>query len=105
MGQRLDRLEGEFQDPGLGTFRLGYVRGSLEELRLGYAMPLPERTCCQALWLSPEVGLNREGLTRLGLTFRYYDGCFAYEVRWQNILKGQYGEATGQSLSFGLSLR
>ncbi|RTI00613.1 hypothetical protein CSW23_08370 [Thermus scotoductus] len=105
LGQRLDRLEGEFQDPGLGTLRLGYVRGSLEELRLGYAMPLPERTCCQALWLSPEVGLNREGITRLGLTFRYYDGCFAYEVRWQNILKGQYGEATGQSLSFGLSLR
>ncbi len=105
LGQRLDRLEGEFQDPGLGTFRLGYVRGSLEEVRLGYAMPLPERTCCQALWLSPEVGLNGEGITRLGLTFRYYDGCFAYEVRWQNILKGQYGEATGQSLSFGLSLR
>lgn len=105
LGQRLDRLEGEFQDPGLGTLRLGYVRGSLEELRLGYAMPLPERTCCQALWLSPEVGLNGEGITRLGLTFRYYDGCFAYEVRWQNILKGQYGEATGQSLSFGLSLR
>lgn len=105
LGQRLDRLEGEFQDPGLGTFRLGYVRGSLEEVRLGYAMPLPERTCCQALWLSPEVGLNGEGITRLGLTLRYYDGCFAYEVRAQNVLKGQYGETTGLGFSFGLSLR
>lgn len=105
LGQRLDRLEGEFQDPGLGTFRLGYVRGSLEEMRLGYAMPLPERACCQAFWLAPEVGLNGEGLTRMGLTLRFYDGCFAYEVRWQHVLKGQYDEATGQSLSFGLSLR
>ncbi|MDM7324593.1 MAG: hypothetical protein P3W93_006350 [Thermus sp.] len=105
LSQRLDRLEGELQDPGLGTLRLGYVRGSLEEVRLGYAMPLPQRTCCQALWLAPDLGLNREGFTRLGLTFRYYDGCFAYEVRWQNVLRGQYDEATGQSLSFGLSLR
>ncbi len=105
LGQRLDRLEGEFQDPGLGTFRLGYVRGSLEEVRLGYAMPLPQRTCCQALWLAPDLGLNREGFTRLGLTLRYYDGCFAYEARWQNVLRGQYGEGTGQSFSLGLSLR
>ncbi|WP_243089953.1 hypothetical protein [Thermus neutrinimicus] len=105
LGQRLDRLEGEVQDLSLGTFRLGYVRGSLEEIRLGYAMPLPERTCCQAFWLAPEVGLNRGGLTRLGLTLRYYDGCFTYEVRWQNVLKGQYAEALGQSLSFSLALR
>ncbi|WP_279165367.1 hypothetical protein [Thermus scotoductus] len=105
LGQRLDRLEGRYQDSTLGAFRLAYVRGSLEEVRLAYAMPQPERACCQALWLAPEVGLNREGLTRMGLTLRYYDGCFAYEVRWQNTLKGQYSEATGQSLSFGLALR
>ncbi|WP_038055485.1 hypothetical protein [Thermus amyloliquefaciens] len=105
LGQRLDRLEGSYRDEALGSFRLAYLRGSLEEVRLSYAMPLPDRTCCQALWLAPEVGLNQEGLTRLGLTLRLYDGCLAYEVRWQNILKGQYDEATGQSLSFGLSLR
>ncbi|TBH21712.1 hypothetical protein [Thermus thermamylovorans] len=105
LGNRLDRLEGGYRDEALGNFRLAYVRGSLEEVRLAYAMPLPDRACCQALWLAPEVGLNREGLTRLGLTFRLYDGCFAYELRWQNILRGQYGEATGQSLTFGLSLR
>ncbi|WP_135257487.1 hypothetical protein [Thermus caldilimi] len=105
LGNRLDRLEGSYRDEALGNFRLAYVRGSLEEVRLSYAMPLPDRACCQALWLAPEVGINGEGLTRLGLTLRLYDGCFAYEVRWQNVLRGQYDEATGQSLSFGLSLR
>ncbi|GGN00294.1 hypothetical protein GCM10007092_12870 [Thermus composti] len=105
LGNRLDRLEGRFQDPSLGTFRAAYVRGSYEEVRLVYAMPLPDRACCQALWLAPEVGLNREGLTRYGATLRYYDGCFAYELRAQNVLKGQYDETTGLSFSFGLSLR
>ncbi|GAB5602434.1 hypothetical protein FJNA_09590 [Thermus sp. FJN-A] len=105
LGNRLDRLEGEYRDGALGVFRLGYLRGSLEEVRLAYAMPLPDRTCCQALWLSPEVGLTREGLSRYGATLRYYDGCFAYELRAQNVLRGQYGEAVGLSLGFGLSLR
>nr|BAL53096.1 hypothetical conserved protein [uncultured Deinococcota bacterium] len=105
LGDRLERLEARFQDPGLGAFRVTYVRGSYEEVRLAYAMPLPERSCCQAFWLAPEVGLSGEGLSRYGLTLRYYDGCFAYEVRAQNVLKGQYDEATGLGFSLGLGLR
>ncbi len=105
LGDRLERLEGRFQDPNLGGFRVAYVRGSLEEVRLAYAMPLPDQTCCQALWLAPEVGLGGGELTRYGLTLRLYDGCFAYELRAQNVLKGQYSETTGWSLTFGLSLR
>lgn len=84
---------------------MAYVRGSHEEVRLAYAMPPPDRACCQAFWLAPEVGLSREGLSRYGATFRYYDGCFAYELRAQNVLKGQYDEAVGLSLAFGLRLR
>ncbi|KHG65867.1 hypothetical protein QT17_04840 [Thermus sp. 2.9] len=105
LANRLEQLEGRFQDPSFGSLRVAYVRGSLEEVRLAYAMPLPERTCCQALWLAPEVGLSGGGLSRYGLTFRYYDGCFAYELKVQNVLKGQYSETTGLSLAFGLALR
>ncbi len=105
LGNRVDRLEGEYREEALGTLRLGYVRGSYQEVRLAYAMPLPERTCCQALWLAPELGWGEGGPSRYGLTLRYYDGCFAYELRVQNVLKGQYGEATGPGFSFGLSLR
>ncbi|WP_038071187.1 hypothetical protein [Thermus scotoductus] len=105
LGNRVDRLEGEYRDNALGTFRLAYVRGSYGEVRFGYAMPLPDRTCCQALWLAPELGWGEGGPSRYGLTLRYYDGCFAYEVRAQNVLKGQYGETTGLGFSFGLSLR
>ncbi|WP_201773576.1 hypothetical protein [Thermus filiformis] len=105
LGNRLDRLEGRLEDPALGSFRLAWVRGSYEEVRLGYAMPLPDRACCQALWLSPEVGFGDGGLSRYGLTLRLYDGCFAYELRAQNVLKGQYDETPGLSLSFGLGLR
>ncbi|GLV48241.1 hypothetical protein TJA_13970 [Thermus sp. LT1-2-5] len=105
LGNRLERLEGRFQEDGFGSARVAYVRGSLEELRLAYAMPLPDRACCQALWLAPEVGLTGGGLSRYGLTFRYYDGCFAYELRALNVLRGQYDETLGLSLTFGLSLR
>ncbi len=105
LGNRMDRLEGEYREEALGTLRLGYVRGSYGEMRLAYAMPLPERTCCQALWLAPELGWGEGGPSRYGLTLRYYDGCFAYELRVQNVLKGQYDEATGPGFSFGLSLR
>ncbi|MGC8877504.1 hypothetical protein [Thermus sp.] len=105
LGYRLDRLEAEYREEALGTLRLAYVRGSFGELRLAYAPPLPDRACCQALWAALEGGVGEGGLSRYGLTLRYYDGCFAYEVRAQNVLKGQYGEATGLSFSFGLSLR
>lgn len=105
LGNRIDRLEGGYRDPALGTFRLAYLRGSQEEIRFGYAMPLPDRACCQAFWLAPELGLSGGGLSRYGLTFRYYDGCFAYELRAQTVLKGQYGEAQGPRFSFGLFLR
>ncbi len=105
--KRLDRVDLGYQDPGLGQLGLAWVRGSYEELRLGYAMPLPDRSCCEAFWLAPEVGvgLKGEGLTRWGLTFRYYDGCLAYELKVQNVLKGQHSETQGTSFSFGLSLR
>ncbi|WP_022798867.1 hypothetical protein [Thermus islandicus] len=105
LGNRLDLLEGEYRDGALGTFRLAYVRGSYGEVRLGYALPLPNRACCQAFWAALEGGVGEGGLSRYGLTLRYYDGCFAYEARAQNVLKGQYGEATGLGFSFGLSLR
>ncbi|GAA5336455.1 MULTISPECIES: hypothetical protein [Thermus] len=105
LGNRLDRLEGRFQSERFGSLRAAYVRGSLEEVRFAYAMPLPDRNCCQALWLAPEVGFGGGGLTRYGLTLRLYDGCFAYELRAQNVLQGQYDETPGLSLTFGLSLR
>ena len=44
-------------------------------------------------------------MSRYGLTLRLYDGCFAYELKAQNVLKGQYDEATGFSLGLGLSVR
>lgn len=105
LGQRRDQVEVAYQDEALGTLRLAWVRGSHEEVRLAYAMPLPPRTCCQAFWLAPEVGFGDGRISRYGLTLRYYDGCFAYEARFQNVLKGQYGEATGLGFSLGLSLR
>ena len=77
--------------------------GCGEATRSG-ASPTP-RPCCQALWLAPELGLGPEGPSRYGLTLRYYDGCFAYEVRAARVLQGQHDEATGYTLSFGLTLR
>ncbi|WP_144033096.1 hypothetical protein [Thermus oshimai] len=105
LGNRLDRLEGAYEDPALGTFRAGFFRGSYAEVRLGYAMPLPDRACCQALWAAPEMGFGEGALSRYGLTLRYYDGCLAYELRFQNVLRGQYDEATGPSLSVSATLR
>lgn len=105
LGNRLDRLEGAYEDPRLGAFRAGLLRGSYAEVRLGYAMPLPDRTCCQALWLAPEVGFGEGALSRYGLALRYYDGCLAYELRFQNVLRGQYDEATGPRLTFSATLR
>lgn len=105
LGNRLDRLEGAYEDTRLGAFRAGLLWGSYAEVRLGYAMPLPDRTCCQALWLAPEVGFGEGALSRYGLALRYYDGCLAYELRFQNVLRGQYGEATGPRLTFSATLR
>ncbi|WP_018460613.1 hypothetical protein [Thermus oshimai] len=89
----------------MGTLRLAYLRGSYAEVRLGYAMPLPDRACCQALWVAPEMGFGEGALSRYGLTLPYYDGCLAYELRFQNVLRGQYHEATGPSLSVSATLR
>ena len=105
LGERLVGVELSLKDEALGRLRLGWREGSYAEWLLAYAMPEPDRSCCQALWLSPEVGLSQEGVSRFGLTFRYYDGCFAYELRAQNVLKGQHTEATGFSLNFALRLR
>jgi len=98
-------VEAAYAAEGLGRLALAWVRGSYAEWRLAYAPPLPQRTCCQALWLAPELGLGPEGPSRYGLTLRYYDGCFAYEVRAARVLQGQHDEATGYTLSFGLTLR
>ena len=105
LGDRVDRVEAAYAAEGLGRLALAWVRGSYAEWRLAYAPPLPQRTCCQALWLAPELGLGPEGPSRYGLTLRYYDGCFAYEVRAARVLQGQHDEATGYTLSFGLTLR
>jgi hypothetical protein len=98
-------VEVAYEDGALGRFRVGWREGSYPEWLLAYAMPEPDRACCQALWLAPQVGLGPEGVSRYGLTLRLYDGCFAYELKAQNVLKGQYGEATGFSVGFGLSVR
>ncbi|MDW8358803.1 MAG: hypothetical protein RMK63_12955 [Thermus sp.] len=105
LGQRLERLVGRYGEGAWGALSLELVRGSREEVRLAYAPPLPGRSCCQALWLSPELGWSEGGLSHLGLTLRWYDGCWAYEVRATQVLKGQYGENPGLALSFGLTLR
>ena len=105
LGDRVDRVEAAYAAEGLGRLALAWVRGSYAEWRLAYAPPLPQRTCCKALWLAPELGLGPEGPSRYGLTLRYYDGCFAYEVRAARVLQGQHDEATGYTLSFGLTLR
>ncbi|WP_117238517.1 hypothetical protein [Thermus sediminis] len=105
LGNRLVGVEVSYQDRALGRFRVGWREGSYPEWLLGYAMPEPDRSCCQALWLAPEVGLSQEGVSRYGLTLRLYDGCFAYELKAQNVLKGQYAEATEFSLTFALRLR
>lgn len=97
--------EVRFQDRDLGRFQLGWRKGSYPEWLLAYAMPEPDRACCQAVWLAPQVGFGPGELSRYGLTVRYYDGCFAYELKAQNVLKGQHAEATGFSLAFALRLR
>ncbi len=105
MGNRMVGVELAYGDGALGRFRVGWREGSYPEWLLAYAMPEPDRACCQALWLAPQVGLGPEGVSRYGLTLRLYDGCFAYELKAQNVLKGQYDEATGFSVGFGLSVR
>jgi hypothetical protein len=105
LGNRMVGVEVAYGDGALGRFRVGWREGSYPEWLLAYAMPEPDRACCQALWLAPQVGLGLEGVSRYGLTLRLYDGCFAYELKAQNVLKGQYGEATGFSLGFGLRVR
>ena len=105
LGNRMVGVEVAYGDGALGRFRVGWREGSYPEWLLAYAMPEPDRACCQALWLAPQVGLGPEGVSRYGLTLRLYDGCFAYELKAQNVLKGQYGEATWFSLGFGLSVR
>jgi hypothetical protein len=105
LGNRMVGVEVAYGDGALGRFRVGWREGSYPEWLLAYAMPEPDRACCQALWLAPQVGLGPEGVSRYGLTLRLYDGCFAYELKAQNVLKGQYGEATGFSLGFGLRVR
>lgn len=105
LGNRMDRLEGRFQDPEIGGFRLAYLKGSYPEMRLAYTPKEPGRDCREAFWVAPELGLYEGGFSRYSLEARYYDCCLAYTLRFSRVLKGQYGEAEGLALSFSLRLR
>lgn len=51
--QRPERLEGEVKDPDLGTLRLAYVRGSLEEVRLATPCPFLTATAARPFGFPP----------------------------------------------------